>query len=260
MAEGATDLFTSPAPAGEPATAVAVREDTPAPATLLSVIAMAATDPRVDVAKMQALLEMQRQIRADEARAEFNAAFARLQAKLPRIRKNKPVRFDGDKKAYDYAPWEEIDRLIRPLYIAEGFSLSFDTQTTGSAVVTTAILLHEGGHERRTQGPPLPIEKVSRGMNSLQAGGSATSYGMRYAGKLAFNLIFEGEDDDGAKGGAQPISAEQCADLQRLIRETSTNLDRFLNTFGISALPDLPAAAYPAAHNMLSTKSRRAEG
>ncbi|MDO8534105.1 MAG: hypothetical protein Q7S17_05110, partial [Xanthobacteraceae bacterium] len=59
-------------------TAVAVHKPSPplAPKSLLEVIKDAAADPRVDVAKMQALLTMAREEEARAAEREFNVALA----------------------------------------------------------------------------------------------------------------------------------------------------------------------------------------
>ena len=108
-------------------TEIAVREDalpaTLAASTILSVIAKAAADPNVDVAKMQQLLDMQERLMARQAEAEFNEAMARLQPRLPRIQKKGDVKYPVNKNAPDgpqkHAFWfariEDIDDAIRPL-------------------------------------------------------------------------------------------------------------------------------------------------
>src|SRR4051812_49412858 len=98
-------------------------EAEPQRGSMLSIIARAASDPNVDVAKMQALLDMQRQIMAEQARAEFNEAFSRLN--LPRIPKLGIVDRGSGRGKFPYARWEDIDAKIRPLLAAEGFALSF---------------------------------------------------------------------------------------------------------------------------------------
>ena len=96
-------------------------------------------------------------------------------------------------------------------------------------------------------------------MNTLQAGGSAISYGIRYAGKLAWNLVFEGEDDDGQKGGTEYIDAEQAAELSRLLTAAQVPLDRFLDFMGVHGLPEITVADAPRAFNGINALRRRRE-
>ncbi|HUC70424.1 MAG TPA: ERF family protein [Stellaceae bacterium] len=233
------------------------------PATMLALIARAATDPAVDVAKMEALLRMQRELEADQARAAFNAAYARLQARLPRITRRGKIAYPGKSggkgSSIPFARWEDIDAAIRPLLIAEGFSLIFDSPSGGDGrLLCSGTLLHVDGHSRSAS-IPLPLD-TSGGKNNLQAGGSAASYGQRYTTRMLLNLVFEGEDDDGAKGGAEYISAEQVKELSDLMRELAVNLDDFCRTLNVEALPDIQQAAYPVAINLLMARKARREG
>lgn len=253
-------------------TELAVREDalpaTLAASTVLSIIAKAAADPAVDVAKMQALLDMQRQLMADQSRAEFNEAMARLQPRLPRIAKKGDVKYpvrkgddDGPKKhAFFFARIEDIDDAIRPLLNDEGFSLSGDTipQPDGRIIVTTT-LLHRGGHSKTVQIGPLPLD-TSGGKNNVQALGSTYSYGYRYGQRALLNLVFEGDDDDGVRGGQEFISDASVKVLSDLLIETKSDLGKFCALFSVGGLPEIQVADYPAAVNALLDKRRKLGG
>ena len=253
-------------------TEIAVREDalpaTLAASTVLGIIAKAAADPAVDVAKMQALLQMQRELMADQARAEFNEAMARLQPRLPRITKKGEVRYpinknqpDGpSRKAFNYARWEDIDAEIRPLLFEEGFSLSYDTEPQADGkVVVIATLSHRAGHSKSARAPALPLD-TSGGKNNVQAAGSSSSYGKRYATSALLNLIFEGEDDDGVAGGTQLIDAESVKRLSDLLIETKSDLGKFCALFSVGGLPEIEVKDYPAAVNALLDKQKNMRG
>ena len=113
-------------------TEVAVHEGASA---MMAIIARAASDPSIDVSKMTALLDMQERIMAKNAEIEFNEALARLSRVMPRINKDGQVEYAEDKtkpngpkvKAFKFATYENIDRVIRPLLQEEGMSLSFTT-------------------------------------------------------------------------------------------------------------------------------------
>ena len=167
---------------------------------MLAIIATAASDPRVDVTKMTALLEMQEKLLAREAQGEFNTALARMNTDDLRVTKNGMVSVPG-KVSYKFAKWEDMDRIIRPLMQREGFTLSFDTapNPTGGIIVI-GELLHEGGHSRSAR-IPLTLD-TGPGRNALQAMGSTVSYGKRYVTEMLLNIVREDEDDDGQSAAA----------------------------------------------------------
>lgn len=274
MADGSTDLFPAPAVlAGAPDVPPAATEESIGAVAvraeprqgLLGLIETLIERPDFNFAALEKMLDMQERLEARQAEREFNEALGRLSAKMPRVKKNGTIDLI-DKRGHNkgilkFAKWEDIDKIIRPLLGEEGFTLSFNSAprtVEGGGLIVTGTLLHRDGHSRSAS-MPLALD-TGPGRNNLQAMGSTLSYGKRYCAEMLLNIVREGEDDDGRTGGAEYVSAEQCANLQHLIRETGTNLDRFLNTFGISALPDLPAAAYTAAHNMLASKAKKAEG
>jgi hypothetical protein len=184
---------------------------------LVAVIA-AASDPAVDVSKMRELLGLQKELMALQADQQFDAAFHRLQAEMPRIKRSGAVEYKG-KIAFHFATWEAIDSVIRPLLQREGFSLSFDTvprQGDGGGVIVTGTLSHVGG-AKRTASIPVALDS-SGGKNNIQGMGSSFSYGKRYTTTALLNIVTEGEDDDGARGGARFISEAQADELRELCR------------------------------------------
>jgi hypothetical protein len=226
-------------------------------AQFFELIARAASDPKVDVAKMQALLDMQRQLIADQARAEFNEAFARLAPRLPRIRKSGAIDY-GKGPAIAYAKWEDIDAAIRPLLLAEGFTLMFDTEPLADRVIVIGVLQHVGGHEKRAQTPPLTFDN-SGGKNATQAAGSTFSYGKRYAATMLLNITTEGEDDDGAFSRVQTIEAAKVDQLQRMIRSYGGNLDKFLAYMRVKSLSEITVGDFPRAVRTIEDNKRKVE-
>lgn len=174
-----------------------------ASSNMLSIIAQAAADPRVDVIKMTALLDLQEKLLNREAQSEFNRALARMNTDDLRVHKNGLVSLGPGKPSYKFAKWEDMDRVIRPLMQENGFTLSFDTTTTATGgLVVIGELLHEGGHSR-TARIPLALD-TGPGRNALQAMGSTVSYGKRYVTEMLLNIVREDEDDDGVGGAFTP--------------------------------------------------------
>lgn len=234
--------------------------------SLIEIIANAMRDPSVDVAKLQAvaqaagpMLDAQDRILRAEREIAFNKAFFRLRRRLPRIPKNGIVNYEdkktGDaKKAFNFAKWEDIDSYITPLLDDEGFGLTFEsTERTGGGMIITGHLLHEAGHFRSAS-IPLPID-TSGGKSNLQGAGSSMSYGKRYCTTMLLNLVFEGQDDDGQRGGMEFADEEDQAQITQLLEQTGTEPESFLRQFfEVSAIGNLPKSATVAARNMLLTK------
>lgn len=198
---------------------------------VLSAVIAAASDPSVDVAKMRELLGLQKELMAMQAEQQFNEAFHRLSFDMPRIKKGGAVEYKG-KIAFHFATWEGIDTIIRPLLQREGFTLSFDSvqrQGDGGGLLVTGTLSHVGGH-KRTASIPVPLDS-SGGKNAIQGYGSALSYGRRYTTTALLNIVTEGEDDDGVRGGKRFIQPEAAEDLRALLlsvgRQEGPFLDRF---------------------------------
>jgi hypothetical protein len=196
---------------------------------VLQAIISAASDPGVDVAKMRELLGLQKELMAMQAEQQFNEAFSRLSRQLPRIKKDGSVEYKGQ-KAFNFATWENIDRTIRPVLEAEGFTLSFDTsprQGEGGGIIVTGTLLHIGGH-KRTASIPLALDS-SGGKNNIQGMGSTFSYGKRYTATALLNIVTEGEDDDGHRGGQSFITDAEADDLRALAKEIGRHESQLLD-------------------------------
>lgn len=235
---------------------VATVEDKPA--TLLQAIVAMASNPAVDVQKLDAILKMQERLEGRQAQVEFNGALARLAAKMPRVKKNGRVELGQGKGSYPFATWEDIDRIIRPLMAEEGFTLAFDSQPRqgdGGGLIVTGTLLHRDGHAKSAS-LPLSLD-TGPGRNNVQAMGSTLSYGKRYCAEMLLNIVREGQDDDGARGGAEPITDEECAELSRGLSETSSNLTAFLQFMGVAMIPEIQKRDLARARNAINIKRKK---
>jgi hypothetical protein len=195
---------------------------------VLTAIIAASENPSVDVAKMKELLSLQRELMAMQAEQQFNGAYHRLQLEMPRIKKNGSVEYKG-KEAFKFATWEAIDAVIRPILQREGFSLSFDTTPKtgdGGGIIITGTLSHIDGH-KRTASIPLALDS-SGGKNNIQGMGSTFSYGKRYTATALLNIITEGDDDDGVRGGIEFVTEAQAAEIRDLLQRAGRQEDSFL--------------------------------
>lgn len=235
------------------------------PTTMLAVIAKAATDPQVDIAKMEALLRMQRDLEIDQARAEFNRAYTRLTGKMPRVKKNGRIELITREGVYKgtlpFAKWEDIDRVVRPLLAEDGFGLTFTSQlrtADGGGLIIHGTLLHRDGHSISAE-IPLPLD-TGAGRNNLQAYGSTLSYGKRYVAEMLLNIVREGDDDDGkAAGDGDLITEAQVHDLVAAIYPAGVTQEQFCARWQIDTLADLPLRHFAEALNGLRARAKARE-
>ena len=216
--------------------------------SLLSVIARAAANPEVDPEKMRALLQLQRDTMADRARAAYRAALSKLQAELPQVEKTGRIEVKGNLRAR-YAKLEDIDRAIRPLCAAHGFSFSFDQKGN----TYSCEMSHEGGHAE-TKTITLPVDQ-SDYRTAVQSVGSTTSYARRYLLGMHLNLVTKDEDDDG-QGGQRFITAEQAEELRKSLEAVGGNPKRFLAVFKATDFTGIMEKQLATAQRMIAEKGK----
>ncbi len=234
-------------------------------ASLLAVISRAASDPDVDIEKMERLMLMYERMSDRSAKAAYAAALAEMQPKLPVVDRKGNITIhkkDAAKTPENiiqktpYALWEDINEAIRPIMAAHGFALSFRTKKEADRVEVTGVLSHREGHSEETM-LSLPMDTTGS-KNNVQAIGSSVSYGKRYTASALLNITSRGEDDDGkAAGLGHVISDEQLKTLQQIASEVGGDLPRLCSHFGIDALPDLPADKFDEAKRIMEMKRSR---
>lgn len=202
-------------------------------ASLMEVIARAASDPSCDIDKMERLIAMQERIQSNQAKADFTAAKVAMRPHLPTIdmRGRIVVRDKNDptiiKQETPFARFEDIHEAVMPVLTEHGFDLAFRNGLSDDGKVrVTTILSHIGGHFEETYFD-LPHDS-SGSKNAVQAVGSSTSYAKRYGVLSILNIRVAGEDDD-ATSAVQPpaISVKQYDDLLKLISATQSDQAKF---------------------------------
>ena len=238
----------------------------------LAIIMQAATNPDYNVEKMQALLDMQRQIEERDSKKAFTIAFALLQDALPTIRRDGKIEVrkkdaSGERtgpvqQATPYATYPAIMKIVKPILASHGFAFSSIVEPVGDGrIFVISTLSHREGHSV-TSRFPLPAE-TSGSKNNVQGWGSAQSYGMRYNAISMLNIVSEAmtdADTDGhegkfvkAKDGlaqsteTETISDEQLSELNVRMTKCKVPLDKVLKHYDLKKLDDLPVKLLAAA-------------
>jgi hypothetical protein len=226
------------------------------PISLLAIISRAASDPTIDVEKMERLMAMHERISARQAEAAFNAAMESCQAEM------RPISTDATnpQTRSKYATYGKLDRALRPIYTRHGFSLSFSDGDTSKPdhVRVLCLVRHKAGY-RETHYKDMPADgKGAKGgdvMTKTHAAGAAQQYGMRYLLKGIFNVAIGEDDRDGNIDPDEPtLNEKQIADLDALISEVGADKVRFLKHIKCKSLDEILAKNYSAIVKLLEAK------
>lgn len=224
----------------------------------LQLIDRAASNPDIDVNKLEKLLEMQERILARRAEMAFSAAMTKAQGETRQIAADAL----NPQTRSKYASYKALDKALRPVYTSNGFALSFNTEESPLEEHMRVVcdVSHVDGVSRRYRIDMPTDGKGAKGgdvMTKTHAVGAGASYGMRYLLKMIFNVAV-GEDDRDGNEVSPSITEEQVATLQAMIEEVKADKDKFLKYMRVEKLADIPAAKYQSAIKALEKKRRAA--
>lgn len=214
-----------------------------------------AVDKNLPVESMEKLVSLYERMADRMAVGEFNTAFALFKRDCPEIRKVKKAKIttkEGIRFEYDFAPLEEICRVIDPVCAQHGFAYSWDSAIEDGKMAATCTLVHSGGHSR-TSRFACPTESRS-GMSEQQKHAGALSFAKRQSLTSVLGLCTVDPDIDGA--GVETISEKEVADLTSLITEVGADLGRFLKFCGVDSLEEIRSADYSRAVKALEAKRK----
>ncbi len=192
-----------------------------------------------NVSALESLVGLYDRMQAKNAEKDFAVAFNRLMAEMPPIQATKPVPNNDGTVRYRFAPLEEIEAIVRPVALRNGFSYSFSEGPSEPGRVTKVCTVqHSSGHKRvhpftvRTSAPPKA--------NDSQADGSTHSYAKRGAFSDAFSIIVDHDDD--ARVIGKPITEEQAFELRERVLATGSDEHAFMKYAGINVSEGYPVA------------------
>jgi hypothetical protein len=212
------------------------RELTTPAQSAMSIIAQASADPNCDVGKMQALIAMQKDLIAIQARSEYNAAMVACQSAMGPVVRNCLNRETNQK----FVNLEAIDFAIKPLYQRYGFGITVHNPAIidGNMVVTASVL-HKGGHVEEYSVQFANDSKGPKGgavKTEIQGAVSTISYATRVLKCKIFDITIVGADKDGQT--RKGITLEQERTIIDLLNELgmSQTDDNFLAWAGADSI------------------------
>ena len=167
-----------------------------------------ALESKAGVEQLERLVELAKNLRAEQAREAYSAAIAEFQRICPPIKKSATAKIATSRASYSYAyaPLDEILSTVQPVLGSLGLSISWRSRVETNAVIVTCRLAHKFGHHEESGEMAIPIvtSEPERGANAAQRVGVATTYARRYALLGIIGMAPE-DDDDGGSRAAAPV-------------------------------------------------------
>lgn len=163
---------------------------------------------------VERLVAMMERERTHQSNVGFDEALNRCQQKMERISADA----NNPQTHSRYATYAKLDRVLRPIYTAEGFSISFgeeDCPTPGKTRFVAYV--SRSGITRPYRKDLTASTKGPKGndvMTPIHAEGAADSYARRYLLKGIFNVAIGEDDTDGVTPASILTTDEQAIRLQ----------------------------------------------
>ena len=212
----------------------------------------------IDVEKLKELAKLHHDFEDRAAKRRFDEAFHALQTDMAPVRKQG---WNDQTKSW-YARLEDIDRMLDPLMVKHGFTVSLSSRTSEKPDHTVFLLMVRNSGHSETHELEAPHDytgiKGTPNKTRMHGMGSSYNYAGRYLKTNVFNVQTFRDDDGNAGGGIGPgagcISVDQVIELNDLINETGSNRALFLKACRVSKLEELPLSMYAGAKARLEMK------
>lgn len=218
----------------------------------------------VDLARVEKVLALRREVEEEAARRAFNVAMVAVKGQIPVIVKN-AANTDNNSQ---YATLDAIGELVDPVLSANGITASFYPLPTPKEnyVRVECVIAHVAGYERRFE-VEVPFDSTGiagkTNKTNIHAWRSATTYARRTLYEMIFDIKSKKltKDDDGNAAGALfVINDEQIAELRKLIAATGTAEDFLLKQYERERLEDISPVLFGEIRILLEQKLRKLKG
>lgn len=210
-----------------------------------------------NVGALEKLVGLYERMQQKDAEKAFAEAFVRLQSEIPTIQGARPVHTKTGELKFRYANFDDIDAIIRPICLRNGFTYAFrETGVENGRITVTMTLQHSGGHFREIpcsvrvgSGPP--------GATESQADMSGHAYAQRGALESGLALRIVGAREDAGVESGGNITEAQAFDLEQRVALLNQDHGKFLKWLGVSRYQDIPTGKHEMADQFLTKKENQ---
>lgn len=242
--------------------------EVPAGRNPMDMLLNAIQNPDLDMAKLEKLLQLQREWTAELARKAYIQAMVRFKKTVPAIVKNRKAKIAGkngaDGFAYEFADLPAVLATVIPALADEGFTHDWKMKQADGIMTVTCILRHIDGHTESTE--MFALYDATGGKNAIQAIASAKTYLERYTVLAITGLsTASAEDDDGKSTdknpGLQPISAEKVQEIRDKLETMDGGAERgLLDYLRVESIEEIPLQGYELAIDALARRKKARGG
>jgi len=160
-----------------------------------------AIDGKVDVAIIERMLAVYKDIKASKAKESYDRSMAEFQRVCPVINKNRAVKDKNGDVRYHFAPLESIVKQVGPLIADNGFSYAIKILNDEKGMTAVCRITHTQGHSEES---PFFVPIGSEAyMTDVQKYGARSTFAKRYAFCNAFGILTGDEDSDAVEVGKE---------------------------------------------------------
>lgn len=204
-----------------------------------------------NVAAIEKLVGLYERMELRDAEKQFAAAFVALQADLPVIVASSVIPNRGK-----YERFEDVMRVVGPLLVKHGFTVSFSMDFREGRVLETCKLSHVAGH---SQSNSFAV-RTGKADSDTQADCKAATTAKRNALLNCLNIVIRqdmltDEDNDASLEG-EVISPDKVQYLREQVAETKSDAAKFLALAGVSSFEEIRTGAYDVLVRALAAKAR----
>ena len=237
-----------------------VQQQSTAIATTMQML-QSAMERGADIAQCEMIIALQERIEANEAKKAFDYAMSAFRGEPITIEKDSQVHFknkSGGFTSYKHSTLATVVDAAIPAMSKYGLSHRWrPEQGEGGRITVTCIITHALGHREETSLSASPDETGNK--NNIQAIGSTINYLERYTFMAATGLAAKDQDNDGnSPGEAKPkwecVTEYQLKELKKLIKESGTDLELFIEWCNVEKLEHVPEYNFTACVDMLNRK------
>ncbi len=206
-----------------------------------------------NIEAFERMLAMKERMDTKDAEKQFNAAFVALQQDIPVIVASSVIPNRGK-----YERFEDVMRVVGPLLVKHGFSVSFSMDFRDNRILETCHLRHIAGH---AQSNSFAVRAGGKADSDTQADCKAATTAKRNALLNCLNIVIrqdvmQNEDGDVSLDGS-PISQDKIQYLREQVRETGSDEAKFLKLAGVDRYEDITSGSYGVLVRALAAKARK---
>ena len=217
----------------------------------------AAITAGLDLEKLAKAMELQERWEANQARKEYALAFASVQEKITPVIKTR-LNTQTHSKNADIG---DILEVVKPIYTAEGFSMTFYENDTDKPEHMRVFcdVLYKSGH-KETYHIDVPLDgigiKGAAMMTKIHGKGSAATYGRRYLTCMILNIPTT-DNDGNTKAPEAAITEDELLKLRDWMNSTETKEADLYKYLGVASAEQLTKPMYEKALAALKVKAQK---